>query len=253
MAEYLGMFSFGGLYQKDHFFKKYSVLKRPEKLYDKAGYEDVPYVNDIPYMSGSMANYIIGDTPKQEKNKLQWHKIQDGERTLLISDRNILTYVSWNDLNEQGYIFGKNIMMDGVPYLCRVLTGGNGLQKCEYDPPQNNEWDRFIHGMESIAGIPKPKWIPIPTNDDTKIDLEGIPSFPKHLIDRKPLTAIEDRMAENNRFWNWSDCSSWCQEAAGMEKDAPRVYRGYVSSGSINYANPFSRHTLIGFRPVLEF
>ena len=54
-------------------------------------------------MSGSMANYTFGNTPSAEANKLQWVKIKDGDKTLLICDRVILVNVSWDDLNGQGY------------------------------------------------------------------------------------------------------------------------------------------------------
>ena len=46
-----------------------------------------PLYGDIPSMSGSMANYTFGDTPSADANKLQWVKIKDGDKTLLICDR----------------------------------------------------------------------------------------------------------------------------------------------------------------------
>jgi hypothetical protein len=73
-------------------------------------------------MSGSMANYSIGNTPAADANKLQWVKIVDGDKTLLICDRVILVSVSWDDLNGQGYISGKEITIDGARYKCRLLT-----------------------------------------------------------------------------------------------------------------------------------
>ena len=30
-----------------------------------------------------MANYTLGSTPAADANKLQWHKIKDGSKTLL--------------------------------------------------------------------------------------------------------------------------------------------------------------------------
>ena len=78
-----------------------------------------------PQMSGSMANYTFGDTPSADANKLQWVKIKDGDKTLLICDRVILVSVSWDDLNGQGYVTGKTITIDGAKYKCRLLTGGS--------------------------------------------------------------------------------------------------------------------------------
>ena len=89
-----------------------------------------------------MANYTRGSTPAADANKLQWHKIKDGSKTLLICDRNILVSVSWNDLNEQGYITGKTVTIDGATYKCRVLTGGStyrGSDTYAGGSPTNNE------------------------------------------------------------------------------------------------------------------
>lgn len=256
MAEYLETIELGGFYQKGRIFKKHKVLKRPEKPLNNPPQPEYNR-NDIPQMCGSMANYFIGDTPNEEEYRLRWHKIHDEDKTLLICDRNILVSVSWNDLNEEGYIFGKHIIIDGVQYLCRVLTGGNvpqGVQE-KSDAFPNNEWDRFICCKEPIAGIPKPQFIPLCKSERETVDLESISSFPKELsrrIHQNPITEIEDKTSENNRFWNWADCSSWCQERVGEKENAPCVYRGHVSGKSINVGNPFSRHPLLGFRPVLE-
>lgn len=67
-----------------------------------------------------MANYTIGNTPAADANKLQWVKIIDGDKTLLVCDRNILVTASWDDLNGQGYVTGKEITIDGARYKCRL-------------------------------------------------------------------------------------------------------------------------------------
>ena len=143
MAQYLGLVKLGGFYNNG------SILKRPTKPWrpDGGAYSGLE-AGDIPQMSGSMANYTIGSTPAVDANKLQWHKIKDGNKTLLICDRVILVSVSWNDLNAQGYITGKTITIDGTTYKCRVLTGGSNYRNTSDayagGTPTNNEWDRFI-------------------------------------------------------------------------------------------------------------
>lgn len=161
MAEYLGIVQMGGFYKKSRIFKTDKVLKRPTRPLCNAQLDCVYKVNNIPKMSGSMSSYIISDTPSKEENQLIWHKMKDGNKILFICDRNILVSVSWNDLNEQGYIFGKNVIIDGKQYLCRVLTGGTNFRKGKEKlaASAENEWDRFICCEEAIAGIPKPLFI----------------------------------------------------------------------------------------------
>ena len=106
-----------------------------------------------------MANYTFGNTPTEEAKQLQWHKIKDGNKTLLICDRVILVSVSWDHLNTAGFIFGKEITIDGRKFLCRSLTGGStyrGSDMYAGGSPTNNEWDRFITREEVITGLPAP-------------------------------------------------------------------------------------------------
>ena len=157
-----------------------------------------------------MANYTIGSTPAVDANKLQWHKIKDGNKTLLICDRVILVSVSWNDLNAQGYITGKTITIDGTTYKCRVLTGGSNYRNTSDayagGTPTNNEWDRFITREEVITGLPAP----------TSEDLNSGPS-------------AADRNTAHNQFWNWMGVYSWCQETYSGNS-SNRAVRGYYSA-----------------------
>ncbi len=117
-----------------------------------------------------MANYTFGDTPSADANKLQWVKIKDGDKTLLICDRVILVSVSWDDLNGQGYVTGKTITIDGAKYKCRLLTGGSNRRNNDWyagGTPTNNEWDRFITREEVITGLPAPVSSDLDTNLNT--------------------------------------------------------------------------------------
>ena len=182
-------------------------------------------------MSGSMANYTFGDTPSADANKLQWVKIKDGDKTLLICDRVILVSVSWDDLNGQGYVTGKTITIDGTKYKCRLLTGGSNRRNNDYyagGTPTNNEWDRFITREEVITGLPAPVSSDLDTNLNTT-----------------------DHNSTHNQLWHWVGVYSWCQET-WAENASHRAYRGYNSARFWNYYSSGYRHAYLGFRPVLE-
>lgn len=182
-------------------------------------------------MSGSMANYTFGDTPSADANKLQWVKIKDGDKTLLICDRVILVSVSWDDLNGQGYVTGKTITIDGTKYKCRLLTGGSNRRNNDWyagGTPTNNEWDRFITREEVITGLPAPVSSDLDTNLNTT-----------------------DHNSTHNQLWHWVGVYSWCQET-WAENASLRAYRGYDSARYWHYNSSGNRYVFVGFRPVLE-
>ena len=182
-------------------------------------------------MSGSMANYTFGDTPSADANKLQWVKIKDGDKTLLICDRVILVSVSWDDLNGQGYVTGKTITIDGTKYKCRLLTGGSNRRNNGYyagGTPTNNEWDRFITREEVITGLPAPVSSDLDTNLNTT-----------------------DHNSTHNQLWHWVGVYSWCQET-WAENASYRAYRGCSSARYWYYFSSGYRFAYLGFRPVLE-
>ena len=183
-------------------------------------------------MSGSMANYTFGDTPSADANKLQWVKIKDGDKTLLICDRVILVSVSWDDLNGQGYVTGKTITIDGAKYKCRLLTGGSNRRNNDWyagGTPTNNEWDRFITREEVITGLPAPVSSDLDTNLNTT-----------------------DHNSPHNQLWHWAGVYSWCQET-WAENASRRAVRGYDSARSWdNYYRATNSNPAVGFRPVLE-
>lgn len=182
-------------------------------------------------MSGSMANYTFGDTPSADANKLQWVKIKDGDKTLLICDRVILVSVSWDDLNGQGYVTGKTITIDGTKYKCRLLTGGSNRRNNDWyagGTPTNNEWDRFITREEVITGLPAP----------VSSDLDTILN-------------TTDHNSTHNQLWHWVGVYSWCQET-WAENASYRAYRGYGSARTWFSGSSGTRNVHVGFRPVLE-
>ena len=178
-----------------------------------------------------MANYTFGDTPSADANKLQWVKIKDGDKTLLICDRVILVSVSWDDLNGQGYVTGKTITIDGTKYKCRLLTGGSNRRNNDWyagGTPTNNEWDRFITREEVITGLPAPVSSDLDTNLNTT-----------------------DHNSTHNQLWHWVGVYSWCQET-WAENASHRALRGYTSARYWYYTSSGTRRVFVGFRPVLE-
>ena len=182
-------------------------------------------------MSGSMANYTFGNTPSDDANKLQWVKIKDGDKTLLICDRVILVNVSWDDLNGQGYVTGKIVTIDGAKYKCRLLTGGSNYRNGDYyagGSPTNNEWDRFITREEVISGLPAPVSSDLDTNQNST-----------------------DFNSAHNKFWNWFYVYSWCQETYSGNASR-RALRGFGSARRYSWTTSSIRSANYGFRPVLE-
>ena len=178
-----------------------------------------------------MANYTFGDTPSADANKLQWVKIKDGDKTLLICDRVILVSVSWDDLNGQGYVTGKTITIDGTKYKCRLLTGGSNRRNNDWyagGTPTNNEWDRFITREEVITGLPAPVSSDLDTNLNTT-----------------------DHNSAHNQLWHWVGVYSWCQES-WAENASSRAIRGFGSARRWSCNNATLHYAIVGFRPVLE-
>lgn len=221
MAEYLGKVYLGGLY------KNGSILKRPLKPwkteFGNGGTGDI-------YTSGTMAEYMIGDTPLRQEEQLVWHKFRDGIKTILICDRNIVSNISWQDLNAQNLITGKDIKIDNKNYKIRLLTGGN-----DYRPESRfsgaipvNEWDRIIGNEDRITGIP------IPTSSDLNMIKDDY-----------------DRTSPHNQFWNWGNCYSWAQE---IYKGSPShsTLRGYTAANFYNADIQNKLNVDYGWRPVLE-
>ncbi len=178
-----------------------------------------------------MANYTFGDTPSADANKLQWVKIKDGDKTLLICDRVILVSVSWDDLNGQGYVTGKTITIDGTKYKCRLLAGGSNRRNNDWyagGTPTNNEWDRFITREEVITGLPAPVSSDLDTNLNTT-----------------------DHNSAHNQLWHWVGVYSWCQET-WAENASCRACRGCRSARHWNCDSATYQLAIVGFRPVLE-
>ncbi|APF28172.1 hypothetical protein HYI18_17305 [Clostridium botulinum] len=226
MAEYLGTVKLGTFY---HNGEALSLPTRPWYSNKYPGSLSSRGNGNIPTFSGEIKDWTIGDTSSDDNKKLKWVKIKDGNKTLLICDRNILHNISWNTLNETGYVDGTKITIDGNDYLCRLLTGGNdyrnGNDNYSGGTPTDNEWDRFICNEDGIKGLPNP----------TTSDLDKTLDY-------------DDLDGEHNKLWNWWGNGSCCKEAYKKNTSS----RGFNSARYFYYTTSYGTYDYYGWRPVLE-
>lgn len=224
----------GGLY------KSGKVQNRPlrpwqldDGLHQATSYEygDIADFTTLPDMN----QWVIGDTPERPEQRLRWHKIVDGGKTVLVCDRVILARVSWQDLQSQGWVEGKEIQIDGRTYRCRLLSGGSRARSETEGGrlggfPENNEWDRWITDEANIPGLP------IPTPQD---------------VDFVSDDSLSPRLDTHNHWWNWRLIWSWCAEPHAI---TPRwsVKRGSISARAWSFEQTNARQGDTGWRPVLE-
>ena len=189
---------------------------------------------NVPAFGGNMNLYEFGPATSED-TALYWHKfIEEDGTTLLVCDRNIVHSISWNHLDGAGFIFGKELELDGRLYKCRVLTGGSERRGDNYAGGQlPNEWDRYVMNGADV-GEPHFAYAPIPVPED----------YPD-------TTIYKDQTAwarAHNQAWNWISMRSWCQETSGSN----RVCRGNGSARYWNANSPVSWYANIGWRPALE-
>ena len=68
--------------------------------------------------------------------------------SLFVADYAVTHTVSWNGLNDEGLIFGKNYASGGVDYTLRAPSVGSnstGLGDSRRGVPQSNEWDTMLN------------------------------------------------------------------------------------------------------------
>lgn len=172
-------------------------------------------------------NWALIDSPKDPSERLNWHVFQQSGNQLFVADRMLLTRISWQDLDQVGYVFGTEVTIDGRQYRCRLLTGGDTPHENPYlGATGPNEWDALVGGIASNA--PKPE-----ATDS------AIPLSPDHLI------------SQHNSFWNWFGAVSWTAEPVASRANG-RVCRGYHGPTYFYVNTVDHRHEDIGWRPVLE-
>ncbi len=66
------------------------------------------------------------------------------EHSLFIADYRVTTNISWIDLNNAGFIFGKTNTAGGINYTLRAPTMGSIYKSPMRGVPANNEWDQIL-------------------------------------------------------------------------------------------------------------
>lgn len=120
------IFKFGSLYLEG---VAQNIPQNPTEHGDVSSYKIIPHMHpNKPQMS-------IGPTSVADKKVISWVK-PDGIN-LLVADRVLVVHVSWQELNELGFVAGKKIMIDGHTFLCRLLEVGGNREAL-------NEWDDIL-------------------------------------------------------------------------------------------------------------
>lgn len=94
---------------------------------------------DIPRYPTSNSSIQIRDTV--EGKEIIW--VKPDNMNILVADRTLLTCVSWNDLENNGFIPGKVVTIDGRRYQCRLLqVGKRDIEANLYEP---SEWKNIVN------------------------------------------------------------------------------------------------------------
>ncbi|NME99989.1 hypothetical protein HF838_17295, partial [Aneurinibacillus aneurinilyticus] len=192
------------------------------------------------WRKGDIHKYTTGEsieirnTDTNDDYKIHWREVTIDGRKLLICDRVLLAYVSWDELNAQGLIFGKSVTIDGFKFKMRVLTGGTNFRITNDNysggTPTSNEWDQIIANESNFSGLPKPSASDLDTTRDAT-----------------------DLNSQHNAFWNWYSIYSRCQEThARVGGQANRTIRGFHSAKYYAANAADSKTAFSGWRPVLE-
>ena len=228
MIEYIGTQRLGGL---AHAGQVLAPATRPwiTDLTALCPYEGLQPGN-IPEFEGDpdWDNWTLTDSPKNYTERLNWHVFQQAGTRYLVADRMLLTRVSWQDLDEAGYVFGADVSIDGKQFLCRLLTGGDAPRDNPYQgAARPNEWDSLVGGCD-VRNAPRPN-----------LADSAEPLGPDHLN------------STHNGLWNWFGAVSWTAEPVASRTDG-RVCRGYHGPTYFYVNTVDHRHEDIGWRPVLE-
>ena len=169
---------------------------------------------DIPRYSGGKIEF------RDDVHELRWVKVTLDGKILYICDRVILCNVSWDILNEQGLIFGRELTLsNGARVKIRSLTGGHNWRvdgDClSGGRPLDNEWDKIICNEANIPGLPSPE------------------------------------SPEHNALWSWKDIWTICQET-DEEFFAHRALRGGNSARRWDRGAATNTTVALGWRPCLE-
>lgn len=97
------------------------------------------YLDNEPVEGGVFVPYTVnqdirlGDTAPKA-HPIDWVKVHD---SLYVSRNILLTNISWRDLDEQGFVYGREVTIDGRKYNARLLQMGTISNDF-------NEWEAIL-------------------------------------------------------------------------------------------------------------
>ena len=102
-------------------------------------YVPFTYVGTVDaYVLKSMSNGVSDSSDRASATT------DKDEHSLFIAGDKVTTDISWVDLNNAGFIFGKTYTAGGINYALRAPTMGSDFKSSQCGDPDNNEWDQII-------------------------------------------------------------------------------------------------------------
>lgn len=105
-------------------------------LYQGGEVQNIPQAptstGDVPRYNGK-ESILIG--PAKSNESITW--VKPHGQNLLIADRVVLSAISWDDLNQNGFVNGVVVILGGQRFRCRLLQAGT----ISGGP---NEWDHAL-------------------------------------------------------------------------------------------------------------
>lgn len=120
------IFRFGILWLND---KIQPIPQRPERG------------GDIPQYDGQAS---ISIASANQGESITW--VKPSGLNLLVADRILLLNVSWQDLDNNGFVAGKRILIGGQYFRCRLLQTGE-------NEGVDNEWDEILNITGTENGL----------------------------------------------------------------------------------------------------
>jgi len=108
---------------------------------------DIPSYNSLNSQNSTPGSIKISDT--KPGSGISWVKPDD--MNLFIADRSLLVHVSWSDLEQNGFIPGCQITIDGKYYLCRLLQVGT--PNTEEIENESSEWQQILEKTTEADGV----------------------------------------------------------------------------------------------------
>ena len=107
--------------------------------------DDEPLMMDVLYKPNS--DIRIGNTAYSE-SPIEWVKVHEA---LYVARRYLLSYISWSELDEQGFVYGREMSIDGRRYNVRLLQVGDSAEHAA-----TSEWNAILNtaGTEAAGLFP---------------------------------------------------------------------------------------------------